>query len=197
MIVEIVLVILAYLIGSVPTGYILGRLAGIAVRKQGSGNIGATNIARVVGKWQGVMTLLADVAKGYVPVVTVLYLGLNTTVTASVAVATFLGHLYPIFLKFHGGKGVATALGVVLGVAPVATLFLVVIFAVVVLPSRIVSLSSMVAAAAAPVALWAFAYSPMFVAMSVFLFFMIVVRHRANIQRLLSGTEPKFGASSR
>jgi len=114
-----------------------------------------------------------------------------------VGVAAFLGHLFPVFLKFQGGKGVATALGVFLGLAPLATLILILIFTVVILSSRLVSLSSMTAAVLAPVALWFFAYPPILVAMSVFLAFMIILRHRGNIQRLCAGTEPRFGSSSR
>src|SRR5262245_43608462 len=100
------LVLFAYLLGSVPTGYILGSLAGVDVRKAGSGNVGATNVARVVGKRHGIFTLVADIAKGFVPVVIALNLGLTSTATALVGVAAFLGHLYPIFLRFQGGKGV-------------------------------------------------------------------------------------------
>src|SRR5215510_2081454 len=114
-------VIFAYLLGSVPTGYILGSLAGVDVRKAGSGNVGATNVARVVGKRHGIFTLVADIAKGFVPVVIALNLGLTSTATAFVGIAAFLGHLYPVFLRFQGGKGVATALGVFLGLFPWTT----------------------------------------------------------------------------
>jgi acyl phosphate:glycerol-3-phosphate acyltransferase len=178
-------------------GYILGKLAGIDVRNTGSGNVGATNVARVVGKRQGMVTLIADAAKGFIPVVIALQLGRNTSISAMVAVAAFLGHLYPVFLKFRGGKGVATAFGVFLGLAPMATLILVSIFAMAYLTSRIVSLSSIIAAAAAPIVLWWSFYSPALVFMSVFVALMIIIRHRANIRRLLAGTEPKFGSSSR
>jgi len=191
------LVLFAYLLGSVPTGYILGSLAGVDVRKAGSGNVGATNVARVVGKRHGIFTLVADIAKGFVPVVIALNLGLTSTATALVGVAAFLGHLYPVFLRFRGGKGVATALGVLLGVAPWATLLLAVVFALAAFASRTVSLSAMIAAAVAPVALWVFSYPPVLIGMSVFLAFLIIWRHRANIKRLLAGTEPKFAASSR
>ena len=191
---EIILILFAYLIGSVPTGYILGALAGVDVRKAGSGNVGATNVARVVGKRQGILTLIADAAKGFIPVFVALQLDLAATATALVAGAAFLGHLYPVFLKFQGGKGVATALGVCFGIAPAVTLILIAIFAAVALSSRIVSLSSMIAAAAAPVALWLFSYAPALVMMSACVAAMIIIRHRANIQRLLAGTEPKIGA---
>jgi glycerol-3-phosphate acyltransferase PlsY len=191
---EFVLILFAYLVGSIPTGYIVGSLVGVDVRKVGSGNIGATNVARVLGKRQGLLTLIADAAKGFVPMFVAAQLNLSLTATAFVGVAAFLGHVYPIFLRFKGGKGVATALGVFLAVAPVVMLILIAIFAVVVLSSRIVSLSSMIAAAAAPVILWLFSYSLALIGMSAFLAMMIIVRHRDNIQRLFAGTEPKFGS---
>ncbi|HET8564737.1 MAG TPA: glycerol-3-phosphate 1-O-acyltransferase PlsY [Candidatus Binatia bacterium] len=193
MLTALVLVMLAYLLGSVPTGYILGTRAGVDVRKAGSGNIGATNVARVVGMRPGVFTLIGDVVKGFVPVVVALQLGLSSTATGLVGIAAFLGHLYPVFLKFQGGKGVATALGVFLGVSPVATLVLIVVFAVVVLTSRFASLGSLIAAASAPIVLWLLSYPPVLIAVSTFIACMITVRHRTNIQRLIAGTEPKFG----
>jgi acyl phosphate:glycerol-3-phosphate acyltransferase len=185
---------LAYLLGSIPTGFIVGSWAGVDVRKSGSGNVGATNVARVVGKRQGIYTLAADMAKGFLPVFIALQLGLSTSSVALVAIAAFLGHLFPVFLKFRGGKGVATALGVFLALAPWASLVLVLLFAVAIWVSRIVSLSSMITAVAAPAIFWCLSYSAAFIETSAFLAVMIVVRHRSNIQRLLAGTEPKFGA---
>jgi glycerol-3-phosphate acyltransferase PlsY len=173
----------------------LGALAGVDIRKMGSGNVGATNVARVVGKRQGILTLIADTGKGFVPALVALQLDANATVVALVGVAAFLGHLYPVFLKFRGGKGVATAFGVLLGLAPLATSILIVIFAAVVLSSRIVSLASIFTSVAAPIVLWLFSYAPAFVAMSCFLGLMVVLRHRSNIERLCAGTEPKFGSS--
>lgn len=190
------LVLFAYLLGSVPTGYILGSLAGVDVRKAGSGNVGATNVARVVGKRHGIFTLAADMAKGFVPVIIALNLGLTPTATALVGIAAFVGHLYPVFLRFQGGKGVATALGVFLGLAPWATLILMAIFVLVLLATRVVSLSSMVAAGCAPIVFWLFFHSPILTGMSLFIALMIVLRHRGNIQRLRSGTEPQLNISS-
>jgi glycerol-3-phosphate acyltransferase PlsY len=190
------LVLIAYLLGSVPTGYILGSLAGVDVRRAGSGNVGATNVARVVGKRHGIFTLIADVAKGFVPVFLALILNFSPLVTAYVGIAAFLGHLYSVFLRFEGGKGVATALGVFLALAPWVTLVLVLIFAAVFFATRVVSLSSMVAAASAPLVLWIWSYPPIWIWMSFFIAAMIVMRHRANILRLLSGTEPKLGAAN-
>jgi glycerol-3-phosphate acyltransferase PlsY len=190
----LVLVGFAYLLGSVPTGYVLGKLSGVDVRTVGSGNVGATNVARAVGKGQGVLTLIADAAKGFIPVTIALAWGMQPASLAMVAIAAFLGHLYPLFLKFQGGKGVATALGTLLALAPLATLVLVVVFAGVVFVSRVVSLSSMAAATAAPIVLWLFRQPPAIIGMGAFLAAMILWRHRGNIQRLLAGTEPRIGS---
>jgi acyl phosphate:glycerol-3-phosphate acyltransferase len=190
---EALLVIFSYLLGSVPSGLIIGKLSGLDVRKAGSGNIGATNVARLLGKTGGLLTLVGDTAKGFIPVLVVQQMGFSHPVTALVGVAAFLGHLYPIFLKFKGGKGVATSFGVLLGLAPLATMILLVVFAAVAFTTRIVSLSSMVTAVAAPLVLWLFYYSPTYVIVTAFMAVMIVFRHYANIQRLLNGTEPRFG----
>ncbi len=184
----------AYLLGSIPSGYILGKFFGVDVRQLGSGNIGAANVARALGKWHGVLTLLADAVKGMAPVAMGMWLALSPERIAWLAAAAFLGHLYPIFLKFHGGKGVATALGALSVIAPLATALLVMLFAVVVILTRLVSLSSMIAAASAPLALWMVSQPWPIVWLGAAIAAMIVWRHRGNIQRLLAGTEPRFGA---
>ncbi len=168
-------------------------MAGVDVRDTGSGNIGATNVARVLGKGRGLLTLLADVAKGFVPVFIGQRLGLSDAALVLVAIAAFLGHLYPVFLKFHGGKGVATALGDLLALAPLATLVMVFAFSAAAFCTRRVSLGSIAAALAAPISVWIFSYSVELVAMSAFLGVMVTLRHRDNIKRLLAGTEPQFG----
>lgn len=193
---EATMLIFAYLLGSVPTGYLMGAWMGVDVRTAGSGNIGATNVARVVGKRQGILTLAADVAKGVIPVFAAFQLGLAPAAAALIGTAAFLGHLYPVFLKFRGGKGVATAWGVYAGLAPMVSLVLIVIFAAVALTSRIVSLSSMAAALAAPVTLWCFSYPPAVVGLSTLIAALIILRHRGNLRRLFSGTEPRFGSIS-
>jgi glycerol-3-phosphate acyltransferase PlsY len=197
MLVGISLLLLAYLLGSIPTGYLLGLLAGVDVRENGSGNIGATNVARLLGRGHGIATLIADTLKGSIPVYVALKLGLASTVIAGVASAAFLGHLYPVFLRFGGGKGVATALGVLLVWAPLATVVLAVIFAALMVVCRIVSLSSLVTAAAAPLVLWLFSYNWALIGTSLFFAGMIILRHHANIQRLRAGTEPRFSFNSR
>lgn len=190
----IALIGFAYLVGSIPSGFVLGKLSGVDVRQVGSGNVGATNVARAVGKRQGVLTLLADALKGMAPVAIGLWMQLPPEALAVVASAAFVGHLYPVFLRFSGGKGVATGLGALLIIAPLATLLLVGVFLAVVFSTRLVSLSSIIAAALAPLALWLFFQPPAIVWMGAFLAAMIVWRHRGNIKRLLAGTEPRFGA---
>jgi glycerol-3-phosphate acyltransferase PlsY len=189
-----ILILFAYVVGSIPSGFILGRLAGVDVRDAGSGNIGATNVARVLGKGRGFLTLIADTAKGFVPVVIAQRLGVDDVALALIASAAFLGHLYPLFLRFHGGKGVATAFGDFLALAPFVTLVLFAVFGIAVLSSRRVSLGSMAAALAAPITLWAFSAPMEFIIMGAFIGAMIVIRHRDNIGRLLAGTEPRFGS---
>jgi glycerol-3-phosphate acyltransferase PlsY len=194
--VEIILIVFGYLLGSVPTGFILGSMAGVDVRKAGSGNVGATNVARVAGKRQGILTLIGDTAKGVVPVILALQMGANLTTTVMAGAAAFVGHLYPVFLKFRGGKGVATALGVFVALAPVAALVLILMFIAIALSSRIVSVGSIATAMAAPLILWLFSYPPIVVGMAVFIAAAITLRHRSNIQRLLNGTEPRFGSAN-
>lgn len=188
----IILTIFAYLLGSIPSGFIIGIFSGVDVRNSGSGNIGATNVARTLGKGLGLLTLLADTAKGILPVFVAQLLGLSDAAIALVGIFAFLGHLYPVFLKFQGGKGVATACGVLLMVAPPVPAVLILFFGAAVLVSRFVSLGSIAAAVAAPFSLWAMSYPPTFVAMGAFFGVMVIWRHRENIKRLMAGTEPRF-----
>jgi len=132
----------AYLLGSVPTGLLLGKLYGIDVRQEGSGNIGATNIYRTVGRKVGIITLVGDCLKGMLPVLLAWKMGLAEPMQAWIGLAAFCGHVFSIFLLFKGGKGVATALGVYLALAPLAVLGAVLIFVVLVLIWRYISLGS-------------------------------------------------------
>jgi acyl phosphate:glycerol-3-phosphate acyltransferase len=191
------LIVIAYLLGSVPIGFLLGYFSGVDVRRAGSGNVGATNVARVVGRRQGLITLLADVLKGFLPVALALWLGAGETLTSLAGLAAFLGHIFPVFLRFQGGKGVATALGVFLALAPWATAAMVGVFVVVAVLSRMVSLASMAASASAPVFLWLFSYSPYAIGLGLLLATIIILRHHENVRRLLAGVEPTFKLSSR
>lgn len=194
---SLLLVLGAYLCGSIPIGVILGRLAGIDPRRGGSGNIGATNVARLVGWTEGLLTLAGDTAKGAVPVALAVNLGFDLWPTVAAGTAAFLGHLYPLFLGFRGGKGVATAVGVLLALAPLGALILTGIFISVAAATRLVSLASLAAALAAPPLLWFLSYPLPVVALACVLGLLIVIRHRRNIERLVSGAEPRFSVNSR
>lgn len=195
--VKFVLFLLAsYLIGAIPTGVILTRLIGGGdVRQAGSGNIGATNVYRTFGRRLGVLTLIGDCLKGLVPVLcAAALLHLPDLQLGTVALAVFLGHCYPVYLGFKGGKGVATALGVFLVLSPVAVLAAFGVFALVLWKWRYVSLASISAACAIPfLGLLTERSLPLFVA-TLLIAAVVVLRHRANIQRLREGTESRFKA---
>jgi glycerol-3-phosphate acyltransferase PlsY len=186
--------VFAYLCGAIPTGVIITNRLGIDVRKVGSGNIGATNVARSAGKTAGALTLLGDAAKGLIPVLIVRALHLGETALVCAAVAALLGHLFSPFLGFSGGKGVATGLGVFLGLAPAATLLALFFFGVTFAVSRIVSLASLVAAGATPILLLTLSYPWGHVIAGVVIAGLIIVRHQENIARLLKGQEAKFSS---
>jgi glycerol-3-phosphate acyltransferase PlsY len=191
----ILAVLLSYLIGAVPFGIFFGRmLANIDVRSVGSGNIGATNVLRAAGKKAAVMTLLADCLKGLFPVLVVKLMFHNDLITGLTGAAAILGHNYPVYLAFKGGKGVATSFGVVLAVAPWIGLACVITWLVVARIWRYSSLSALIAFALFPVVTFiAYPGSRPIGLLSIFVFGMIYYRHRENIKRLLAGTEPKIG----
>jgi len=190
----LVIVALACLVGSIPFGLILSKVfASTDIRKAGSGNIGATNVYRVLGKTLGGLTLVFDILKGAIFVI-LAEVVTHSEIWASLAgLAAFLGHLYPIYLKFRGGKGVATSVGIFLFLAPYALLVDIVIFLLVVYQTRYVSLGSIIAAALLPVILLVFSYSYVYVILAVIMGGFIILRHRDNIQRLKQGRETKFG----
>lgn len=194
--------IAAYFLGSIPFGLILARLfAGEDVRKSGSGNIGATNVARVVGPLAGVLTLLLDLAKGSAAVLLAERLSNESAEWMMVAAfAALVGHCFPVWLKFKGGKGVATAAGVFLVLSPWACLLAVVLFLLVVIFWRYVSLGSIAAAAAMPLLmyfLWAPHHAPPLAVTlgTLAVTLLVIYKHRGNLQRLIAGVEPKFSFS--
>ena len=196
---NLLLLAVAYLLGSIPFGLLLAKLlGGKDVRQSGSGNIGATNVARVVGPAAGILTLLLDAAKGAVAVLLAgHYSDQNAAASMLAGIAALAGHCFPVWLKFKGGKGVATALGVFLMLSPLAALGGVVFFAVVVMLWRYASLGSVSAAAAMPLLvyfLWAPGHAPPLVVIfgTLFAAGLVIVKHDANLQRLVDGTEPKF-----
>jgi len=188
------LVAAAYLLGSIPTGLLLGKAFGVDIRTTGSGNIGATNVYRTLGKRVGIMTLAGDCLKGLIPVLAVKFLGFSDGWVALTGLAAFLGHVYTIFLGFKGGKGVATALGVFLGLSPIAVPFALVIFLLVLWKWRYVSLASVTAAAAMPVLVALVEHKAFFTVVATILAAIVIYKHRENIERLKAGTESTFKA---
>jgi acyl phosphate:glycerol-3-phosphate acyltransferase len=182
----------AYLVGSIPTGVLLGRLAGVDVRSTGSGNIGATNVARTAGTSLGLLTLVGDFVKGLLPVFVARGIALPEAVVALVAVAALVGHVFSIFLAFRGGKGVATGIGALVALAPGGALIPLAVFAAAFAASRIVSASSVLASASVPVALVLLGHPTATCVAASSMALLIISRHHENIARLLAGTEPRF-----
>ncbi len=194
-----------YLAGSIPTGYLVAAAKGIDIRSVGSGNIGATNVFRVLGKAPGLLVLLADAAKGFLAcwllphVPAVWNEGLKGSPAGQerlallAGVAAILGHNYSCWLKFRGGKGVATTAGVLLALVPKAFLVGLGVWLAVFGLSRYVSLASIAAALALPVAVWAVGSSSTLTAVATLLGALAIFKHRSNIQRLWQGTEHRFG----
>ncbi len=203
----------AYLLGSIPTGYLVAKAKGIDIRSVGSGNIGATNVFRILGKPAGIFVLLADAAKGFIAVVLILnfYHELNDAMPKLFPVealaypdvrmnygilagfAAILGHNYTCFLKFKGGKGIATTAGVLIALAPSAFLVVLCIFILIVAVSRYISLGSVIAAFCLPFAVWFFHGSKTMIAVMSALGALAIYKHKANIGRLLNGTENRLG----
>ncbi len=194
MAVFIVFVIAAYLIGAVPTGVVLTRLAGAGdVRAAGSGNIGATNVYRVAGRRLGILTLAGDMLKGVLPVLAALLVfKLTVPQVALVALVTFMGHCFPVYLGFRGGKGVATGLGIFLVLSPLSALLGVLVFGLILWKWRYVSLGSIWAAGLIPFLILLLEKSlPLFV-VSLLIGGLVIMRHRDNIRRLMNGSENCF-----
>lgn len=195
----LLVVIIAYLIGSIPFGYLIVRAkSGGDVRDTGSGGTGATNVSRNAGKAAGVLTLILDALKGAMAIIIAKLIlnGDNTDwLIAAAAIAVIVGHIFPVWLKFRGGKGVAPGVGVFLALSPFAVLCAGVIFVAVVALTKYVSLGSILAAATIPLFVWLFVLEvdlkPLLTA-AIAGALLIVFAHRGNIARLLSGTEPRI-----
>jgi glycerol-3-phosphate acyltransferase PlsY len=183
-----------YLLGSVPTGLILAKLfSKVDPRKIGSKNIGATNIFRTAGKSLGIFTLIGDLLKGAIPVVIAIQWGESDLWIALSGLTPFLGHIFPIFLGFKGGKGVATALGVYLMFSPISVLIEFFIFAGIVWKWRFISLGSITCGTTIPILIAFFrSDSQAYFIVSVIMAALILYRHQSNISRLLQGTESKW-----
>ncbi len=194
-------VVAAYLLGSIPTGLWLGRLvAGIDVRHSGSRRIGATNVRRSLGTRAGILVLLLDVLKGAIPVLVVRAAGGNEYLAAAAGLAAMVGHVWPLFAGFRGGRGVATSGGVVLCLSPPALAAALALLVLVVAITRYVSLGSIVGGLAAPVLAALFsgrlAQSEAAVPLALLAGCLIVARHADNLQRILAGTENRIGRSA-
>ncbi len=195
-IIDIVFIVGAYLIGSIATAILVGRAMGLGdPRQSGSGNPGATNVLRIGGKKAAALTLCGDLIKGVIPIVVARWLGAEGWILAAVALATFLGHLYPVYFGFRGGKGVATAMGILLALMPLLGLSVLGVWIVVFAVMRVSSLAALLAATSSIPLVFALSASSSLHALIIVLVILILWRHRSNIQRLLDGRETPFKKS--
>ena len=198
MLIYLIIIITAYLLGNISTSYIVAkRLAGVDIRTQGSGNAGSTNVLRTLGKKAGALTFIGDVLKGLIAVLIARFIAyganLDDTTCAYIAVvAVVLGHNYPVFLGFKGGKGVATSLGSMLGMNPLVALLCLGFFIIIVAITKYVSLGSMLGIGLSPVIMM-INHNTKGVLVTLFLTISVVITHKENIKRLLNGTERKLG----
>lgn len=192
------LVVASYLVGSTHFGLLIAKAKGVDIRKQGSGNIGATNVLRCFGKPLGITCFVLDALKGYLPASLFPILGnLDPTFGILFGTVAILGHNFPVFLKFKGGKGVATSAGVLLGVAPLAVVIGLLTWAIVFYTSGYVSLGSIIAAVAVVITGWTVGYGSVVATALTLLGGLSIYRHRENIKRLLAGTENRFQRGSK
>ena len=198
MLVYLIIIITAYLLGNISTSYIVAkRLAGVDIRTQGSGNAGSTNVLRTLGKKAGALTFIGDVLKGLIAVLIARFIAYganldNTTCAYIAVVAVVLGHNYPVFLGFKGGKGVATSLGSMLGMNPLVALLCLGFFIIIVAITKYVSLGSILGIGLSPVIMM-LNHNTKGVLVTLFLTISVAITHKENIKRLLNGTERKLG----
>jgi glycerol-3-phosphate acyltransferase PlsY len=190
---SIVALFLAYLVGSFSSAIIISKLKGLEdPRNVGSGNPGATNVLRSGDKTAAILTLLGDILKGFLPVMIARLAGASPTLVALVGLVAFLGHLYPVYYQFKGGKGVATAAGVLLAISPLAVFFLICIWFAIAFLTGYSSLAALIAAAAAPLILMLVKPTLAYVVLAGTIAGFLIWRHRENITRLLNGQESKI-----
>ena len=190
----IIYLLFAYLCGAIPFGYIIAKVfKHVDIRTVGSGNTGATNVYRSISKTLGVLTLILDLLKGFVPVYCTMLLNPDSVwLIISVAFITIIGHIFTVFLNFNGGKGVATGCGVFLALNPLAILICFLVFVLFLVIFRYVSLASIMAAATLPVSLYFLNSTHEIVIFASIISVLVIVRHISNIKRLLNGTENKI-----
>jgi len=197
-----VTILVSYLIGSIPFGVFAGGIAGIDIRQHGSGNIGATNVLRILGKKYGIAVFLADALKGLIAVRLAVWVAGSDPFHRNLlgilaAIFVIIGHSFPVWLRFRGGKGVATSGGACFGLLPVPALIAGIVWIAVFFACRYVSVASIVATSALPLTVWIFSdgwNSPNYLVfvLSVFIALLVIWRHRENVVRLARGTEPRF-----
>lgn len=185
----VLFILFSYIIGSIPFGKLVGKKYGVDIQKKGSGNIGATNALRLLGFKPAVLVLVLDVIKGFIPVKLALQV-LSLDQVLIISVVTILGHIFPIWLKFKGGKGVATGLGVVLAINPLTLIIPLIVFLVIFLKTKIVSLSSIFGIICFP--LVSYLMFPKLTVFFLILFLITLWTHRENISRLINGTEKRI-----
>ena len=195
MLYNLALILLCYIIGAIPFSYLVSLTKGVDIRTRGSGNVGATNVLRTLGPAAAAAALIADVFKGIVAA----WIGSMTGsewMIAGCALAAVIGHCYSVFLRFAGGKGVATSAGIIIYLLPRELLILLVVFVVLVALLRYVSLGSITVAALFPILTLIMREPAALIVMSLLMAILVIYQHRENIQRLRSGTEPKLGAKA-
>ena len=197
----VISILLSYLVGAIPFGLLLSRGSGVDIRRQGSGNIGATNVARLLGRKLGILTLILDVLKGFVPIWLAGHFiapgPQHNLVVALCGGATVIGHMFPVYLGFRGGKGVATGLGVFLFLEPLAVLYSLLVFVTAVVLSGFVSLGSLLASFSFPLWLFLLGAPTWTLWLAAFVVLMIWIKHHENIRRLLAGTEKSWKKKNR
>lgn len=187
----IVYLIITYLLGSIPFGLIISKFFGKDIRKEGSGNIGATNVTRVLGKKAGLLVLILDMLKGFLPIYIAKHI-FDTKLISLLAIASVIGHCFSIFLKFKGGKGVATAIGVLLALSFKTALIVIMFWLGVFLVSGYVSLASMLSASISWVIINFIENNTYFTYAAFIIGLIIILKHKDNLDRLLKGTEYRF-----
>ncbi len=204
----VTIVAISYFLGAIPSGYLIGKLKGVDIRKQGSGNIGATNAFRILGAKAASVVLLADAFKGFLscllaPIIATEWTGVpisDDTASLLMIIAglgAILGHSFTFWLKFKGGKGIATSAGVFLTITPLALGICLLVFSITIFLSRYVSLSSILAAICLPFSVYLIYHNLLISSITVVIALLVIYRHRSNIKRLLNGTENRLGPKNR
>jgi len=187
------LILFAFLLGSIPFGVVVAKVYGVNLKKVGSGNIGATNVLRAMGKGPALLTLVGDVLKGSLAVVAGRYFLHSASLEGIIGLSAIVGHNFSLFLRFRGGKGVATSIGVLLIYSPKAGVLTVILWLIVMLVTRYSSLGAIVSFGVLPFGIYVLDYTQEKLIISVLIAFLLIFRHTDNIKRLLQGTEPKIG----